>query len=395
MPWDNYTPLGAHVSLYIGVQRVPPDLAVGANVCQVPHGFRPTAKSKVAPKLQCDCIEEEAQCFCKLNSAETAAHSHISLRVFPAQRHQQSRSRAPPASIVRRRKELTERKKETQHSAKSIPFLVKLPGDFFNLKERTKISQEVIGAFAALIKDHKDGYDESKFDCFASAFMKEMNMHQKANTQTSFSFESLVFYAITIHIAQSATLYTVDWSLALLANNPKMQQRMYTEIAEQVGNCHAPTTQEMSKLPYVVAFYMEVMRFCNITIQSLPRAATAETKLGGYTIPTNAMLRPDFDSIFADETIWGDPDVFRPDRFLDEYGAFQNNKFFKPFSYGPRDCLGTSFGKMELFLLISSVVQKFRILRPEGADLSMKTIDGEFRFGHAPKPYRIIAIARE
>lgn len=280
-------------------------------------------------------------------------------------------------------------------TVKSIPFLVKLPGDIFNLKERTKISQEVIGAFAALIKDHKDGYDESKIDCFASAFIKEMNMHQKANTQTSFSFESLVFYAITIQIAQSATLYTVDWSLALLANNPEMQQRMYTEIAEQVGNCHAPTAQERSKLPYVVAFYMEVMRFCNITIQSLPRAATADTKLGGYTIPTNAMLRPDFDSIFADETIWGDPGVFRPDRFLDEYGAFQNNKFFKPFSYGPRDCLGTSFGKMELFLLISSVVQKFKILRPEGADLSMKTIDGEFRFGHAPKPYRIIAIARE
>ena len=107
------------------------------------------------------------------------------------------------------------------------------------------------------------------------------------------------------------------------------------------------------------------------------------------------MILPDFDSIFTDEKIWGDPGVFRPDRFLDNDRLFHDNIDFVPFSYGQRNCMGIPFAKMQLFIWLSSIVQRFRIEIPKGADLSMNTIDGQFVFKHAPKPFKIVAIARE
>ena len=107
------------------------------------------------------------------------------------------------------------------------------------------------------------------------------------------------------------------------------------------------------------------------------------------------MFLVDLDSLFIDEKIWETPWVFRPYRFLDKHGLFKDNEAHIPFSFGPRDCMGISFAKMQLFLWLSSTIQKFRIDSPEGADLSIKTLNGRFTYVHSPKAFKIVAIARE
>lgn len=67
---------------------------------------------------------------------------------------------------------------------------------------------------------------------------------------------------------------------------------------------------------------------------SLNHKCTADTKVRGYTIPAGAVIMPNLDSVLHDEKIWGDPQNFRPERFLDNKGNLLQREEFVPFSLG-------------------------------------------------------------
>ena len=58
--------------------------------------------------------------------------------------------------------------------------------------------------------------------------------------------------------------------------------------------------------------------------------------LHGYLIPSEATTLPDFDSVCSDVTMWEDPEVFRPSRFIGENGSLLNPPEFIPFFIGKR-----------------------------------------------------------
>lgn len=67
-------------------------------------------------------------------------------------------------------------------------------------------------------------------------------------------------------------------------------------------------------------------------------------------------------SCMRDPGIWGDPDVFRPERFLSPDGtSVLRHEALLPFSTGRRVCLGESLARDELFLFSSSLFQRFRV----------------------------------
>lgn len=54
----------------------------------------------------------------------------------------------------------------------------------------------------------------------------------------------------------------------------------------------------------------------------------------GFTIPKHAILMPDMDSVLSDSQIWGDPQNFRPERFLDDEGNFKKREEMIAFFMG-------------------------------------------------------------
>ncbi|KAK2178538.1 hypothetical protein NP493_539g02001 [Ridgeia piscesae] len=53
------------------------------------------------------------------------------------------------------------------------------------------------------------------------------------------------------------------------------------------------------------------------------------------------------------------PVCFNPERWLDETNTLKNNPAFMPFGVGCRVCLGEGLAKTELFLFITTLLQKF------------------------------------
>ena len=54
----------------------------------------------------------------------------------------------------------------------------------------------------------------------------------------------------------------------------------------------------------------------------------------GYTIPKDTLIIPHLDAVLMDEKIWGDPNNFRPERFLNAKGAVTEPEQFVVFSLG-------------------------------------------------------------
>jgi cytochrome P450 len=70
--------------------------------------------------------------------------------------------------------------------------------------------------------------------------------------------------------------------------------------------------------------------------------------------------------LHRDEKFWGDPLVFRPERFLDEAGNLvpadhPTRKHLMPFGAGVRECVGEVFALRRLFVLVTSLVQTFNL----------------------------------
>ena len=119
----------------------------------------------------------------------------------------------------------------------------------------------------------------------------------------------------------------------------------------------------LHSLPYNEAFLREVMRKQTIVPLAIFHSATEDTELNGYFIPkvssainlskTHTMIRDalvifqqwvllmqdtavfvNLWSFHNDPNFWGDPEVFRPERFLDERGHLLKKDYSLPFGAG-------------------------------------------------------------
>ena len=59
-----------------------------------------------------------------------------------------------------------------------------------------------------------------------------------------------------------------------------------------------------------------------------------------------------------DPNVFENPEIFHPERFLDENGKVKKPEQFVPFGIGKRICMGESLSKNELFLFFSRMIQR-------------------------------------
>ncbi|KAL3862704.1 hypothetical protein ACJMK2_008657 [Sinanodonta woodiana] len=275
-----------------------------------------------------------------------------------------------------------------------MPILRFVPGDFFGVKNIAKKMQVVKYFVNELIEEHEKKFDEENIENFIDAFISEMNKQNDGGNHI-FTKEYLVAIIMDLFLAGTETSSTtVTWASFYLATRHDIQSRIFEEIKSNVGTERLPSLQDKQSLVYTEAFIMEVLRMSNIVIFSIPHAPVTDVWIRGFHVPKGMQMFPNISSVLSDPAVWGDPEIFRPERFVSEEGTLLHPDEFIPFFTGRRNCLGESLARMELFLFISALVQRFEIMPPEGTTLDIKDVDGIFGGTHAPKPFYIRAISR-
>ena len=185
---------------------------------------------------------------------------------------------------------------------------------------------------------------------------------------------------------------------SILLHYKDVQKRLQEEIDTVVGSGRHPSIFDRDQMPYTAATVYELLRYASL-VPTVPHAALETVTLGGYTIPAGTAVFPYFPAILRDKKFWGDPEVFRPERFLDESGNLlpadhPNRKHMLQFGAGPRVCVGEAFALKRLFIFTTSLVQKFDLQQGDESLVPCNYDSYENGSILHHKPYKVRLVAR-
>lgn len=170
--------------------------------------------------------------------------------------------------------------------------------------------------------------------------------------------------AILMGAGYETVVAALSWTLALLPQNPRAQQRLYDEVDELGGAM--PTYDDLDRLQWTKACFDEGQRLQGTLFH--PRFAMIDDTIGGYRIRRGSLVGTTPYALQRDPRWWGsDADSYEPMRFYDkEVVAARPNLAFIPFGAGPHRCFGAALGYLEGQFLLAQIHQRFRIQTPAG-----------------------------
>lgn len=138
---------------------------------------------------------------------------------------------------------------------------------------------------------------------------------------------------------------TLRWIFLFIALNKDVQAKIHQEM---INLKKPPALINYEELIYLRATIAETQRIRSIVPLGIPHGTLLTTTLNGYVIPKGSMIIPLQWAIHMNESNWTKPDMFNPNRFIDENGMFFTPSNFMPFQVG--ECLIFSFKFLNNFL---------------------------------------------
>ncbi|KAI0426738.1 cytochrome P450 [Xylaria sp. FL1042] len=210
-----------------------------------------------------------------------------------------------------------------------------------------------------------------------------------------FTEDELVEQLLTFLAAGHETTATaLTWAVYVLSKNPDMQTKLRDEIRTHLPSPSSSSQKKAEELavvidnnmPYLQAVCLEVLRYF-APVPMTFREAAVDTSINGAAIPAGTQLAICPRATNHDVSLWGDDArVFNPDRYLSQpkreqvdpldengHGGESANKRSNyatlTFLHGPRSCIGQSFSRAELAILLAILVGRFEFAL---ADESLK-----------------------
>ncbi len=153
----------------------------------------------------------------------------------------------------------------------------------------------------------------------------------------------------------------------ILAHNQAIQKKIHKEISSVSPDPDENVTLQLrADMPYTRATLLEMQRYHSIAPVLTIRATVCDTTVCGVTIPAKTQLMCNLWGMHHDKDFWGDPEQFRPERFLDQQGDLVSpgdpkRRHLMPFSAGVRNCPGEQFAMSRLFLWLTNMCKRFEV----------------------------------
>ena len=180
------------------------------------------------------------------------------------------------------------------------------------------------------------------------------------NAETGTERKKLRDEVMTLLLAgHETTAATLAWTWYLIAQHPEVERQLHDEVDQVLGG-RRPTLSDLPRLVYTKMIVSETLRLYP-PVWLLPRKAINADRLGPHSIPANSDVLVSVYTIHRHSRFWNDAERFDPQRFASDNGSERDSCAYLPFGAGPRTCLGSRFGLMEVMLIVATMAQQFRL----------------------------------
>ena len=181
---------------------------------------------------------------------------------------------------------------------------------------------------------------------------------------------------IFLFAAHDTTSTALTWSLAYLATNQEIQDKLQKELDSVLEGGRVPTGDDLPKLEYAEKIFKETLRI-RPSVWALSRLTNEEYKIGEYVIPNSSVIFMSQYAMHNSPKYYIDPDIFNPERWTKEF-LFKLPRFaYFPFGGGIRSCIGETFAVQEGILALATIFQKWKIVpTTEGISFEPKALGG-------------------
>ncbi|XP_050364022.1 LOW QUALITY PROTEIN: nicotine N-demethylase CYP82E4-like [Argentina anserina] len=181
--------------------------------------------------------------------------------------------------------------------------------------------------------------------------------------------------ALTLVVGGSdPTAISLTWMLSLLLNNRRTLILAQEELDRTVGRHRWVEDTDIKNLVYLQAIVKETLRLYPPVPLSVPHVAMEDCEVSGFQIPKGTHLFVNLWKVHRNPSVWPDPEVFSPERFLTSQASVDasgQHFEFMPFGSGRRMCPGITFAFQVMHLTIARLIQGFELATPEGLGITM------------------------
>ncbi|OXA45130.1 Farnesoate epoxidase [Folsomia candida] len=238
---------------------------------------------------------------------------------------------------------------------------------FDEMKQKLKASpltSQPVNLLEAFVQNC--GTDDEIFNCENFQIIFQDLLISSSDTSSSF-LESVVLYLIAF---------------------PEMQEKIYQEILNVAPNRRVINFEDRKRMPYTQAFILETHRNARTIQNFAPRRILWDFVYKNYKIKKGTIVIADTRLHCENKQIWGDPEVFRPERFIGEHGELENASSVISFSFGKRNCPGELHANIVVFLILTALLQRYKISNPVGQ--TTPRLDMKPGFTLKPYPFQLV-----
>lgn len=215
---------------------------------------------------------------------------------------------------------------------------------------------------------------------------------QKGITRQELNTNSLALVIAGCEVSNAALAATTYFLLRYSST----LKRLNEEIRESFQSENNINVMSTMNLPYLSAVINEGLRIHHPTPSQLPRVVPKEgLMIAGHWIPGGTFIGVGLQTIQNHPDHWTEPDVFHPERWLPETHKYYDARFakdnkeaFRPFSCGPRNCIGWKLFLAEARVTLARLLWNFELQLADLGDWDWP--DQRAYLVFEPKPLNVI-----
>ncbi len=158
------------------------------------------------------------------------------------------------------------------------------------------------------------------------------------------------------------TSIALAWALEQIVPRADVVARIGDELRLTTAGA-PPAAEHLGRLEYLDAAIRESLRLRTI-LPFVVRLTKQPFVAGGREYPPGVLLCPCNHLVHARSDLYPEPEVFRPERFLER--KYAGHEWF-PFGGGNRTCLGMAFALYEMKVVLGTLFTQVCLARPPGS----------------------------